>query len=783
MRFAAKRAGEHVGRLSLVALVAALVVVGIGGIDAVAERSMADGAARMLADAEPAARSIRVVAAGASDPGAQDTEVRAAISTAFAGIDVDVTRRSGLEAAAETTNGTAFALRLLDDERIPELAVLTDGEWPQSPDQIALPAPAAERQQLGIGDTVALVRDGTPFILVGTWAAEDPEDAAWVGDPAVVSGESDGAIGPAVVARGALNGLTSAPTATWEIAPVGAQPGDLVALQRAVTRLRDLPDVIDPQRQHNTRVLGGLGDTLQRQSAAVAATRGLLVAPLLIIALLGALVLGAVLATLSTVRREELVLLRARGASGRRLALGAAGEATVFAAAGAALALAGLAVATGVTPSALLTAAGTVAFSGVAAGFLAVRTASRADVVRTETLRSDAGARPPMMLLLVAGVVAGLAALSAWQLFATGTVVRADGTPEPLAAAAPALLLVAVCLLGPVGIGPLAALAERLVRRTRGITPILPVRQIARRMGSVAVAILCLALAAASMALAVAAPAAADAAEQRTRTALLGGDVRMITEDGLDAVAGAAATWSGVTDTAEVLRTPLTVGSDTAILVAGPPEALGFADPIPAGADGTVAAEITQSLADRLGAAPGTVFTARVRSVARPVSIEVVRIVEALPGVGDGLGVAADPEELRTAGADLPANELWLRSDAPEETAAQLRAQATQPVRILTAAQVSAAPVVSVAPALLTTGALVASGLGVIGFLAASSAATRARRDERLVLRALGLGLSHQRMLRAGEIVSVAVYAVLVGAVLGAGVAAAVLPIVLGLGA
>ncbi|WP_404475680.1 hypothetical protein [Microbacterium aerolatum] len=783
MRFAAKQAGEHVGRLSLLAFVVALVVAGIGGIDAVADRSIADGATRILTHAEPAARSIRVVAVQAPDLTAQDGQVREAIADAFTGVDVVVARQAELEAAAEMPMGETFTLRLLHDDRIPDLATLTNGEWPRSPNQIALPEVAAARQHLGVGDAVTVSRDGTTLTLVGTWTVDDPEDSAWQGDSAVVSGQSDGATGPGVVAPGALESFPAAPTVTWEITPAASRLTDLERMQRGITSLRSLPDGIDPQRQHNTRVLGGLGDTLQRQSAAVAATRGLLVAPLLIIALLGALVLGAVLSTLSTVRREELVLLRARGASGRSLAVRAAGEAAVSAAVGSSLALAGLAVAVGIGTTAVLTAIGAVVAAAVTAGLLAVRSAGRADSTRPEAQRSDAGVRPPAVLLLVAGVAVGLAALSAWQLFATGTVVRADGAPDPLAAAAPALLLVTACLVGPVAIGPLAAVAERLLRRSRGIAPILPIRQIARRMGSVAVAILCLALAAASMAFAVTAPGAADAAEQRTRGALLGGDVRVIADDGLDAIARSADTWSGVTDATEILRTPLTVGSDTAVLVAGPPDALGLSGPIPAGADETISAVITRSLGERLGATTGAVFTARVRSVARPVPIEVAGIVDALPGVGERFGVAADPDQLRAAGAELPANELWIGSETPEETAAQVRAQATDPVRILTADQVSAAPVVSVAPALLTAGALVAALLGVIGFLAASSAASRARRDETLVLRALGLGLSRQRALRAGEIAGVAVYALLVGSVLGACVAAAVLPIVLGLGA
>lgn len=779
MTFAVRRVGAHIGRLSLLALVVLVTVVGIGGIEAVAERMLAAGASDMLTKAEPDARTVRVVALESDDVDAQDSEVHDAVIAAFDGVDIVVSRQGAVEVAVETPKGEGFALSLLDDARLPDLAVLTNGEWPQSPEQIALPDAAAQRQSLELGDAVILARDGTQLVLVGTWIAEDPADPAWHGDPAVASGESDGAIGPAVVADGALTGLPGTTKVTWEIAPADVDIADIPALRRAITTLRTLPDTVDPQRQHNTRILGTLDDTLQRQSTAVLATRGLLIAPLVMIALLGALVLGVVLTSFSLARAEELGLLRARGASGRRLALSAAAEAAGLAAAGAVVALISLALAFTVTVTALLTAGAAISFTAVISGFLAVRGAGRAGISRPDGLRI-AGLQTVRVLLLSAGIAVGLAALSAWQLFATGSVVRPGGAPDPLAAAAPALLLIAACALAPVVASPLAALSERLLRGTRGLAPILPLRQISRSMGSVAVSILCLALAAASLTLAVAAPAASDAAERRAQMALLGGDVRMISDDSLDAVADSASTWSGVTETTEILRTPLAVGSDTAVLVAGPLDALGLAESMPVGAHDTIVAVLTRSLADRLGAVEGTVFNARIRSVVRPVSIEVARIVDALPGAGDGLGVAVDPAELEEAGADLSANELWLSSDSPGETAAQLREHATHPVRILTAAQVSAAPVVAVAPTLLTAGAVVTVVLGVIGFIAASSATSGARREEPFILRALGLRSSPQRALRIGETAGVAIYAVIVGCTLGALVVGAILPVILG---
>ncbi|MDR2996949.1 MAG: hypothetical protein LBU78_02395 [Microbacterium sp.] len=783
MAFAVKRAGQHAGRLTLVGLVVALVVAGIGGLDVVAERMLQDGAARMMTDAEPDARTVRVVADEAADAAKQDAAVRAAIAAAFAGSDIVVARQTTADVRA-ARSADRFDIGLLDDERVPALATLAEGDWPKAPGQVALSAAAADRAHLGVGDVIVLSDPtvlnsvATELTVVGTWTPRDATDPAWHGDPSVVSGENDDVIGPALVTPGALTELPDPPQASWEVAPADADLAAIPGLQAGVRALQDVPEAVDLDRRHNMDVVGSLGATLQRQAVAVAGTRGLRVAPLLIIALLGALVLGVVLFTLSAARAEELALLRARGASGRRLALGAASESALFAAAGALLALGGLAVLGGVTTTIALVALGAVVFPAVVAVLLTLRVAGGAD--GAHPARSDAGMRTLPALILPALVAVAFAALATWQLFSRGSVLRPDGSTDALAATSPALLVIAACALVPVLAAPGAALLERLLRRTSGIAPVLPLRQIARRIGGTAIAILCLALAAASAALAVAAPVVASAAEQRSLVAALGGDVRMIADEGLDVTAEEAGAWKDVTSAADILRTPLAVGTDTVDLLAGPADALGLAGPIDVGSGNIVGAEITRSLADRLGAHVGTVFTAQVRFAAQPVSIQVAGIVDSLPGLGTDWGVATDPAKLVAAGVELAPDELWLGSDDPANTAERLREQATHPVRILTAAQVSAAPVTAVAPAVLTAGALIAAVLGVFGFVAASTAMSRSRREEPMVLRALGLRRSKQRALRAGETTGVAVYAVLAGAALGTAVAVTVLPTVLG---
>ena len=159
---------------------------------------------------------------------------------------------------------------------------------------------AAKLQRLTLGDTLPVARGENTLTLVGIWVANDPADAAWHGDPAVASGMNGGAIGPAVVAAGSLSELPVSPSIIWQVSPGSvASAGDTLAVisawQRALSRIEGLPGIVDEQRQNNTRVSGDLGETLQRQASAIAATQGLIAVPLLVLALLGCLVLSAVM--------------------------------------------------------------------------------------------------------------------------------------------------------------------------------------------------------------------------------------------------------------------------------------------------------------------------------------------------------------------------------------------------------------------------------------------------------------------------------------------------------
>ncbi|MDR6865928.1 hypothetical protein J2Y69_000513 [Microbacterium resistens] len=779
MTFAMRRGAVQAGRLVLVALLCAIAVMGIGGVDAMAGRLIDDGVREVYREAEPSARTVSVVAARAPDDEDQERSVLAAIDEAFGGADVDIARQVTNEISA----GNPDAVRLLSDDRIPELARLTEGRWPERPGEVAVPEAAATIRGWRIDGSVPLGTGATPATVVGVWAPLDPADPAWNGDPGAASGETDGAAGPVVVSAAGMAELRSTPTVTWTVTPRTVAADDLPVLRDALVSLAALPEAVDPQNQRSTRIAGGLAETVDRAARAVQGTRGLLVVPIVFIGTLGVIALGVVLGSLVTARREELFLLSSRGASPVRLAGHAAVESAVAAAAGTAIAFTVLLLSTGIGSAALLAGAGAVVIAAGIAG-IATRRASTTG----ERRRGDAGRRATAALLLPFLLLVIAAAFSVWQLRATGSFIRPDGTADPLAASAPALTLIAACALAPLLVGPLAAGGERLARRGRGIIPVLPLRQIARRVGSATTAVLCLALAAGVASLAAAAPGITAAVEREQLRGALGADVRVVyagtSGERIDPARAAAL--AGASGASEAVHRPLAIGSENVDLVAAAPDALGLDEhgrraleaPVE---DGEVAAVVTSALADRLGARAGTVATALLRTSSLTLSIRVVDIVPALPGIGTAPGVAVSDEALAAlAGKKLPADELWIRTASPAQTADAVRGVLKTPARVLTPGAVSTLPITGTAGLLLWAGAGAAALLAVLGFAAAVTEASARRRSEAIPLRSLGMDRARQRSARVAEIVTIAVLAVVIGTVAGLAVAPLVLPPLLG---
>ena len=783
MTFAVRRARQQPARLLLVLLAGLVVAAGVGGMEALSARLVDDGVRRVAEAAEPGTRAATVVALSAADPETQDRQVRAAIATAFGRAPVTVARL----AVSEISLGNPDAVQAIGGDAVTGRGELVDGGWPSRSGEAAVLATAAERRGWRIGDRIPIGTDAAgaaiDVAVVGTWKPKDPADPAWAGDPAVASGASNGAAGPVLVTDADMARLWTTPTVTWSIRPTALTADGLDAYRAGLARLAGAPAALDPGNRSNTTTAGALGDLLDRLTRAVTVTRGTMTVPTTIIVVLGAIAIAVILAALAASRTEELRLRRARGAAVAGIAGGAAAEAAAVTGIGAVLAM--LAVLPGGAPTAATMGAAvvTVAVAAGAAAFSAVR----ASAVSAAS-RSDAGRGTLVALLVPALIVLLLAGLAVWQLLSQGGVLAPGGGADPVASAAGAVSLLAAALLVPVLAVLLSAVAERAARRGRGIMPVLPLRQLARRTGVSAVAILCLALAAGSATIAagvVPLASAADAADVRAGTGL---DVRVSVDasNELPVTADAAAALPAVTQAIEVLSRDAGVGQDSAAFVAADPSALRMPASLRAAlaepSGNALPVVITAALAQRLGAATGTRFTATLHPDGVRLPAVVASIVADLPGIGSGPGILADRHAAEAMTDRSSANELWIATAEPASVALAIRSRSDVPVRILAPTDVSVAPITGASTLLLGLGSAAAVLLGVLGFLAAIAADRSRRTEERTVLRALGLSAARQRTARLGEVLGAAVFAVLGGAAAGWVVTATVLPVLWGSG-
>jgi ABC-type lipoprotein release transport system permease subunit len=161
------------------------------------------------------------------------------------------------------------------------------------------------------------------------------------------------------------------------------------------------------------------------------------------------------------------------------------------------------------------------------------------------------------------------------------------------------------------------------------------------------------------------------------------------------------------------------------------------------------------------------------------ISVRVAAIVSHSIGAASSVGVWADLSTLQLAmlrtAVDVPrADRVWLATDDP--AAAADRVAAAEP-----GAEVDPSPVAILSRfSIPATAALIAGALGallfaLVGIAAATEGLVRSRRDEILVLRALGAEQGLQQASLRGELVAALVYAVAVGAI--AAVAAAIVTV------
>jgi hypothetical protein len=248
-----------------------------------------------------------------------------------------------------------------------------------------------------------------------------------------------------------------------------------------VDALDTLGDGIEDRTDAVAQVAGSLEATLSGLADAIEARRGPAAVAIGLLALSTAIVVGAVALEAVRARGVENHLLRARGARKRDLAGIAAGESFVVSLAGAVVG-AGVAVAvvtvmTGLRPDPVGTTATVVALAVACALVASIVTVRGADRPSSRA-RAVASAGVAVVLAVLTGV-------AAWRFAEAGTPVvrRGDGAVilDPLVAIAPALILALAALVAVALATPLARGVAASVSKTRGVSPVTPLRLASRR--------------------------------------------------------------------------------------------------------------------------------------------------------------------------------------------------------------------------------------------------------------------------------------------------------------
>ena len=183
---------------------------------------------------------------------------------------------------------------------------------------------------------------------------------------------------------------------------------------------------------------------------------------------------------------------------------------------------------------------------------------------------------------------------------------------------------------------------------------------------------------------------------------------------------------------------------------------------------------ISESLADRLGTRVGAPLTLDFDGA--PVQTSVAAIVPAIPGAEDPSAIlidatVVDAAHLATDAQPSAASLAWLGTTGDAgTTAAALRAALPPSVTIRAVGEGPDRVMLAAGPAALWLAALAGAALAIAGLIAVCVTQLRERRDEVIVLRALGIAPRSQAALRRRESVIVEAWAIASGAVAGGAV-------------
>ncbi|PFG20398.1 FtsX-like permease family protein [Serinibacter salmoneus] len=583
MRFLARRARAQAALLAvLAALVALVTATAAAGSGLVVQRSDAITTTE-LASRQGAPGALVLQTRAGQDPQAQDDAlvtllgdlIAASGGTPQDGAALDVTRAwVGESLTLQREDAAAGAAFLATAADLAGRADLIDGRWLSEPGASAdepgvvpalLPVSAADRAGLGVGDVVALGREGALRLqVVGTFAAREPSAPLWTAaDSAQLTGEQQ-VTGPFVVAEATT--IPGDPYLRWTITPSGAPlvsdgAAPLAAALAALPAALEATDDFAPRGLTET---GTLADTLAELAAAAADARAVTGVALVMLAILGLLCLSQVARLLARARAAHSRIMLARGAAPGRLVAMEVAETGVLAALAVALGAAlGLAVAPG---------GGLVALVALPLAWAAIALPAVTGILRPE----QAGRGTTLVRGVSAGLIVLLAALSTWRLLSLVGSSSWTALEAALALPAPGLAVLACALVLLVALAPVWAAMDRIAVRAP-VTPALGLFSVARTSRSQAVPVLLLAAAVGTTGVAATYAASAGAARADLLAAQSGADAR-IQLPPRGAVSAAypprdvapLADVPGVTATARVNRVTGDVGGVEAELLAVP---------------------------------------------------------------------------------------------------------------------------------------------------------------------------------------------------------------------
>ena len=541
-----RRARRHAAVFAAVAAVAAVVTAASLAVVGALTSSADDGVRLGLASRSGADLALRASITLASDPAAQDAQVRAAIARSFAGLSAEpqVTRTvsAELDVRAPSAPGEERAGLVMSIPDLEQRADLESGRWPQADDEVTMQADAAVSLEAVPGDVLTI--EGAPVTLVGVWSAADTLDPRWLGDPQVLIGRGT-RVGPIAVDESFWAVAVDAePMAQWTIVPDAARmtAADLSIISPAWTRVTsDWRSQVDELNAVGKS--GGLALTAAALQSRVDGMRAIEPVVLLLVLAAALVTLAELARLLAADRSSEIALLWSRGRSAGESAasggLEAAGAAAAGTLVGATAGIAVVAVLGGELPAFGSAAVAVVPFVLIAASagfgaFAALRASqpdARAGAAESRTRRL---AGPGIAVL-----VAAAAAVSVWQLRLYGSPITplSDGSSaiDPVAVVAPALALIALVLLGLLAFPPAARLAERATRRA-AVPRMLASRTVARRLPRVAALVVVVAVAGGSIVVAAAYAGTWSNAFDRTSALRAGADVAVVgIRGGIDA--------------------------------------------------------------------------------------------------------------------------------------------------------------------------------------------------------------------------------------------------------